>query len=153
MTSVSQTSQSSGNGVTSKTATFAYDGDSRLASDDSYLAPNSTSGNQVACGTYTYDADSELTDLTYVDGSGSPLAGYHWDYDADSRVSDSYSRNNSSSLTPSTGYSGGNWGKTVYTYDCDSELKGTTYSSFANALQQLRQRPHQQQERDLRFQR
>ena len=127
MTSVSQTSQSSGNGVTAKTAAFAYDGDSRLT------GVNLAQGNQVASATYTYDADSELTGSTYVDGSGNPLAGYHWDYDADSRVSDSYSRNNSSSATPSTGYSGGNWGKTVYTYDCDSELKGTTYSSFANA--------------------
>ena len=136
MTSVSQTSQSSGNGVTAKTAAFAYDGDTRLT------GVNLAQGNQVASAAYTYDADSELTDLTYVDGSGDPLAGYHWDYDADSRVSDM--------LQPQRLLLGhaqhGLQRRQLGQDDLHLRLRQPTHR---HDLQQLRQRPHQQQERDL----
>ena len=128
MLTVTQAGQTSGscNGVTSKTAAFSYDNDGHLTSLN---CTDGAGANYTS--TYSYDHDSRLTDLTTSAGSAA-LAGYHWDYDADSRVSDMYSRNDSSSGTPSSGYSGGNWGKSVYTYDHDSQLTGTSYSSFAS---------------------
>ena len=130
MTSITQ----SGNGMATKSVTLVYDGDSRLTSMN--CSDSNLTSYQAA---YTYDGDSRLTDLVYSTSGGggttTPLAGYHWDYDLDSRVTDEYSQNDSSAASPNgvfTGTSTSNWGKTVYSYDHDSQLKGTTYSNFAN---------------------
>ena len=138
MTSVSQTSQSSGNGVTAKTATFAYDGDSRLT------GVNLAQGNQVASAAYTYDADSELTGLTYSYGTNNPyLAAYHWDYDGDGRVNDMYSLER---LVGSFAQPHVCQRRQLGQDDLFLRLRQPTHR---HDLQQLRQRPHQQQERDL----
>ena len=71
-----------------------------------------------------------MTDLTYTNSQDSLIAGYHWDYDADSRVSDMYSRNDTTG-TPGGSYTG--WAETSYSYDHDSQLTTTNYNSnFAN---------------------
>ncbi len=113
MTSITQTG---GNGVRSKSATFSYDSDGRLSGVT--LQEN---GDTVAQSTYTYDDASELTDLNYVDGSNAPLAGYHWDYDAAGLVSDEYSLKDTSG-TPAS-YAG--WAEAEYNYDADAQLSTT----------------------------
>ncbi len=113
MTSITQTG---GNGVRSKSATFSYDSDGRLSGVT--LQEN---GDTVAQSTYTYDDASELTDLNYVDGSNAPLAGYHWDYDAAGLVSDEYSLKDTSG-TPAS-YAG--WAEAEYNYDANAQLSTT----------------------------
>jgi len=139
MTSVSQTSQTTGNGVTSKTVTFGYDADNRLTGTAAYAAAFGSigSGNEVYSSAWAFDHDSNLTALTYSpqgNTSATPLAAYHWDYDNDNRVVDMYSRNDSSAPSPNQTYgSGSNWGEAAYSYDHDSQLTATTYSNFYNA--------------------
>ena len=124
MTSVTQSGQWNGNGVTAKEAAFGYDADSRLTSVTLYQGSNQS--NEVACGTYTYNHDSQLTDLNYVDASQSALAGYHWDYDAAGDVSDCYSRNDTAG-TPGSSYTA--WACATYNYDPDGQLASTTSGS------------------------
>ena len=120
--------------MTQKSVTLGHHGDSRLTSME--CSDNNDTSHQAA---YRYDGDSRLTDLVYSTSGGggttTPLAGYHWDYDLDSRVTDEYSQNDSSAASPngpSTWYEH-RWGQNaVNSYDHDSQLKGTSYSNFAN---------------------
>ena len=89
---------------------------------------NGTSDLVAAAG-YTDNDDSQLTDLTYTTGAGGTgtvLAGYHWDYNASGVVTDMYSHNDSSAGTPNTSYVSGssNWGKATYSYDPTAQLLG-----------------------------
>jgi len=139
MTSVTQATQTGEkyNTVTTKTATFAYDSDSRLIG----LGCSDGAGASYTAA-FAYDHDSNLTDLTYsttVDASTVPLAGYHWDYDADGRVTDEYSRNDTSGGA-GTNSLYGTWAETSYNYDHDGQLSNNSsgtiaavsYSNFAN---------------------
>ena len=105
---------------------MSYDGNQRLTGVDM-----SQSGNTVAASTMTYDADSDLTNLTYTDGSDNTLAAYHFDYNAAGAVTDEYSRKDSDSTSLQSTYEAGdsNWAKTSYSYDADAQLTGATYSS------------------------
>ena len=130
MTSVQQTSQPGNNcnGVTFKQVTLSYDDDNRVTG----LKASDGKGASYSAA-YGYDADSELTDLSYTTTQGNTiLAAYHWDYDADGRVSDEFSRNDTSGGAGTNSlYS--TWGETqYYSYDNDSQLTVTKYSNFAN---------------------
>ena len=83
---------------------------------------SSGTSSLVAAAVYGYNGASELTDLKYnslADGTGTVLAGYHWDYNAAGAVSDMYSHNDSNATTPNTTFTGtgSNWGKATYSYD------------------------------------
>ena len=128
MTGITQTGQAGGNGVAPKNVTLAYNYNGLVTGIDAYASTGTA--DQVYASTYSYDDDSRLTDLTYTNAQDSLIAGYHWDYDADSRVSDVYSRNDTTG-TPGGNYTG--WAETSYSYDHDSQLTTTNYNSnFAN---------------------
>ncbi len=138
MTDIVQTDQPTGtyNDVTDKHVAMSYDADERVNGIDMYQSSGTSS--LVAAAGYKYNGDSELTDLTYnslADGTGTVLAGYHWDYNAAGAVSDMYSRNDSNATTPNTTFTGtgSNWGKATYSYGPTAQLLGASYSSdFAN---------------------
>ena len=111
---------SSHNDVQAKNVAMSYDSDERLTGVDMYQSDGTS--DLVSSAAYGYDADSDLTSLTYYANTahtGTPLAGYHWDCNAAGVVSDEYSRNDSSdgSSAADTYGSGSDWGKTAYTYD------------------------------------
>ena len=131
LSSIAQTGQSAptdgtANSVVEKGVSMSYDGDQRLIGLET-----SQSGTTVAAATMTYDADSDLTNLTYTDGSDNTLAAYHFDYNAAGAVTDEYSRKDSDSTSLQSTYEAGdsNWAKTSYSYDADAQLTGATYSS------------------------
>ena len=135
MTGITQTGNG-GNTVTDKNVVMTYDADERVSGIDMYQSSGTSS--LVAAAGLGYNGDSELTDLTYntlADGTGTVLAGYHWDYNASGAVSDMYSHNDSSAGTPNTSYVSGssNWGKATYSYDPTAQLLGASYSNFTNA--------------------
>ena len=127
MTSIVQTSQPTGtyDDVAPKTVTFAYDADQRLTVQNFYNADGTNdpsdlnSSTLVAAAAYSYDHDSDLTDLNYTDGAGNTVAGYHYDYTAPGIVGDEYSRNDSNAASPDSTYKPGssNWAETTYSYD------------------------------------
>ena len=146
MTGIEQTANQSSdglshNGVTSKYVALGYDGDGLLSTVD--MSQNLTdtsnvdSGSLVAHAQYTYDGDSDLTDLTYntaTDNTGTVLAGYHWDYNAAGAVSDEYSLNDTKPSSSPNPQDYTTWAETTYSYDPDAQLIGAAYSSsFANA--------------------
>ena len=90
MTGITQTGQTGGNGVAAKNV-----GGLQLQRprDEHRPVRQLDDEQRGGLGSYYYDNDSRLTDLSYTTATGSTLAAYHWDYDADSRVSDMYSRN------------------------------------------------------------
>ena len=115
MTSVVQTANQSSdelshNDVAAKTVTFGYDADQRVTSQNFYNADGTTdptglnSSTLVAGAAYSYDHDSNLTDLTYKDGADTLVAGYHYDYNIAGLVTDEYSFADSSAGTPNTSY-------------------------------------------------
>ena len=142
MASVTQTGQTGlstnyadqSNGVSYKTASFSYDTVERLQGVD-VDTDDSTDTGPSASSAYAYDADSNLTDLTYTTDT-STLAAYHWAYDADSRVTDEYSLNDAATVTTTTPVYNG-WAHTEYGYDHDSQLTSSAYSNFANAPESL----------------
>ena len=73
MTSIVQTG---GDGTTPKCVTLSYDADNRLTGIDRHASDGNS--NLVTSSAYTYDHDSELTDLSYREGvhnaGGLPLA-------------------------------------------------------------------------------
>ena len=129
MTSIEQTVS----GEASKYVKLSYDGDSRVHTIDRYASNAEDAGatNLVATSTCAYDADSQLTDLSYS-GQNGTLAAYHWTYYADGAVSDCYSRNDSdlSSTTPTADYT--TWADTHLGYDATAQLTSTSYTNFAN---------------------
>ena len=127
---------SSHNDVQAKNVAMSYDSDERLTGVDMYQSDGTS--DLVSSAAYGYDADSDLTSLTYYANTahtGTPLAGYHWDCNAAGVVSDEYSRNDSSdgSSAADTYGSGSDWGKTAYTYDPTAQLTAATYTSFSTA--------------------
>ena len=131
MTSVTQT----GDGITSKSVTMSYDSDQRLTGLDMYQSSGTSS--LVAAAGYSYNGDSELTDLTYntlADGTGTVLAGYHWDYNASGAVSDVFSLNDTNPTDSPDPGNNATWASATYSYDPTAQLLGASYStSFANA--------------------
>ncbi len=138
-----------GYAVAYKKATFGYDNAGRVLTIGHY----SSSTNQVALGTFSYDAVNRLTGLTWTGpsgpfggGYGGGYGGYYeqwsWNYDSDSRASTinssfysagslTYTYDHDSQLTNVSpwyggGYGGG-YGGTAYSWDAngDSNLPGT----------------------------
>ena len=72
------------NVVAAKTVTFAYNADGAVdgaRTSTTRTTPTSFgSSTLVAAAAYSYDHDSDLTGLTYTDGAGNLVAGYHYDY-------------------------------------------------------------------------
>ena len=131
MTGVTQQTApgSYGNVVAPKNVVLGYDADSRVTSVN--LFASNDAADPVAAASYGYNADSELTELTYSDALSNPLAGYHWDYNAAGLVSDMYSRNDTSGTPGSTCTA---WASAAYNYDATGQLTATTYSAnFAHA--------------------
>jgi hypothetical protein len=120
-----------------KNVTFSYDADQRTSTVNMYQSSGTSS--LVASAANTYDADSDLIDLKYMDASSNTLAAYHWVYDTDSRVSDEYSLKDSAAATTySDGYT--TWAHTTFGYDHDGELTGASYANFARANKGVRNR-------------
>ena len=99
--------------------------------DYTYQFGDLGSSTLVAAAAYTYDHDSELTDIRYTDGAGNTVAGYHYVYNAPGIVGDEYSRSDTSGTIGSSDTS---WAETSNTYDADGQLTAAAYSSnFASA--------------------
>ncbi len=131
MTGITQTGQTDGNGVTAKNFVLSYDSDRRLTGVNAYQS-DSTS-DQVYSAAYSYDADSDLTDLTYTTGpdeEGTVLAAYHRDYGNSGLVNDEYSYRDTSSGANIEDHT--TWAQTSYGYDDDGQLTSTTYTNFAD---------------------
>ena len=86
----------------------------------------------IANSAYSYDGDSNLKELTYYQNSTqtTPINDYQWVYDADSRVTTAYSMGDASG-TP-TFQSTSTYGKATFTYDDNSELTATSYSTYGH---------------------
>jgi hypothetical protein len=133
MTGILQTGDG-GHSVTDKNVTLSYDYDQRMVGMNMYQS-DSTS-DLVASAGYTYDDDSNVTDLTYTTGtddSGTTLAAYHWDYTANGLASDEYSYADSGDLDIPLVSDYTTWAQTSYGYDDDNELTSTSYTNFASA--------------------
>ncbi len=151
LSSIAQTSQAAPEGdggtssdVTAKAVTFAYDADGRNTSQGFYNSTSELSSTTlVAAASLSFDHDSDLTDLTYTDGAGNLVAGYHYDYNNAGLVTTAYSYADTWNTGDRTStYS--TWATAQYKYDPDGQLANTvsggtttayavSYSNFADA--------------------
>ena len=69
-----------GNAVADKRVDFTYDAASRYSTITRYADLNAT--DEVATGTYTFDALNRLTSLVYTDSTPSTIRSFAWTYDA-----------------------------------------------------------------------
>ncbi len=122
MTSIVQTG---GDGTTPKCVTLSYDADNRLTGIDRHASDGNS--NLVASSAYTYDHDSELTDLSYAKGT-TTLAAYHWEYNNDGLVTDAYSLSDTAGSADPSNYL--TWSDTHSNYDDDGQLVSTRYTAF-----------------------
>jgi RHS repeat-associated protein len=111
LTRIEQTGQSGGNVVANKAVGYAYDAGSRVTAITRQAKPSST-WNEVATSTFTYDAIGRLTALDHTHSS-TTIAAYDWTYDAASRVTQLSSPD----------------GTSDYTYDNTSQLTGADHSA------------------------
>ena len=111
MTQVTQSGVSGGNAVAEKRVDLAYDADGQYNTITRYADLAGT--ELVATGTYGFDADGNMTSLSYSQGQNT-LVGYSWSYDA------------AGNMTQSTNTADG----TVnYSYDPTNQLTGASSSN------------------------
>ena len=149
MTKIVQTAQTAPegysptiNGVAPKTVTMDYNADGTAADVNRYATDDPdelNSSTLVAGASYGYDDDSELTSLTYTDGAGNLVAGYHLDYNTAGLVTTAYSYADTSDTTDRTStYTTWRRPRTTTTPpqlsttgSGESTVNAVTYSNFA----------------------
>ena len=125
-------------------AQFSYDADSRLTGINRYVNADASDWNvattatdgKVAYSSYSYDHDSQLTDLAYITYQApAPIpVAYHWTYDADGKVTDAYSQADTAAVpNPNAEYPFADWGHTHYTYLCPCQLAVADFLSAGRA--------------------
>ncbi len=117
-----------GTGLTPIRSLRSYDAVGRLESETRQTWDTST-WQDVAITSHTYDVASRLTALTHIDGSANPLATYLYNYDALNRLTSKVEDNNTTSYAYDTTHQLTEDGTATYSYDANGNRTNAGYAT------------------------